>query len=408
MKVITLIGDGMADWPIKELNNQTILEAAETPTLDKIASQGIIGTVKNTPDGMPPASDVANLSALGYNPKEGYTGRGPLEALSMGVKLEKTDIAYRCNVVHIEDNIMKDYSAGHIESEESIQIIKDLAKEFNNERFQFHPGISYRHLLVDKQGDSTIECTPPHDISDKLITDHLPKNGQTDKNVEDILNLMAKAHEFLLEHPINKKRLADGKFAAINIWPWSQGTPPTINNFYNMYALKGGMISAVDLLKGIGVAAGLDVINVPGATGYLDTVFEKKAEYAFDYLVKQDKDFVFIHVEAPDETGHEGDYKKKVQAVEFFDRRTVKVLIDLLDDAKVDYKIMLMPDHYTPVEIKTHSREPVPFGMYLSTGIENSSKKSKPSEKNYTEKNCQASDLHFDWGTDCFQYFLEL
>ncbi|MFP4521412.1 MAG: cofactor-independent phosphoglycerate mutase [Fibrobacterota bacterium] len=392
MKNIIAVGDGMADWKIPQLGGKTILEAADTPNMDRLSREGILGTVRTVPEGMEPGSDVANLSIMGYNPKKFYTGRGPLEALSLGVELGENDIAYRMNLVTIEENLMKDYSAGHISTEDSGPLVRDLANEMNDDRFSVYPGTGYRHLLVDSSGKNSLKCTPPHDISGRSIAEYTPK-GEANM---DILEFMGKAHTFLENHPFNEKRVSSGRNPASHIWPWGQGTRPSMPKFREYYGLDGGVISAVDLLKGIASGAGLEVIDVPGATGFLDTAFEAKAEYAVRFL--EDNDFIYIHVEAPDETGHLGDYKKKTEAVESFDKRMLGTFLKLMEGK--DYRIMILPDHYTPVEIKTHSAEPVPFLIYSTRGGGGSNKK-------YTEKNCGESGLHFEDGPSALEYFLK-
>jgi len=303
MKYVILLGDGMADYPLKELGGKTPLEFARTPYMDRIASEGTLGLVNTIPSGFLPGSDIANLSVLGYDPRKYYTGRGPLEAASQGVQLEPDDVAFRCNLVAIgarEAPVMEDFTSGHISSSEARQIIDDLQRKLGTAEFQFYPGVGYRHLLVWRQGKESLKTTPPHDITGKLINDYLPQgNGALEIN-----SLMQHCREILLDHPVNRLRLSEGKKPATSIWPWGQGRAPRIVPFTKKYHLTGGIISAVDLLKGIGVLAGLKVIHVEGATGYTDTNYLGKAEKALEAL--RGLDFVFVHVEAPDEMGHEG------------------------------------------------------------------------------------------------------
>ncbi len=359
MKLVVLLGDGMADLPLPELQGRTVLQAAFKPNMDSLAKRGRSGLVRTVADGFPPGSDVANLSVMGYEPASHYTGRAPLEAAAMGVPLGEGDIAFRCNFVTIEDGIMKDYSAGHITSEEGRELIEALRPIMPNQRL--YPGVSYRNLLVLQAGGSAI-CTPPHDISDQPVGEHLPRGQDADL----LINLMNAAGSILDGHPINKKRTLEGKRPANAIWLWGQGPAPAMPSFAKRFGLKGGMISAVDLLKGIGRYAGMRIIDVYGATGNIDTNYEGKVQAALEALL--DLDYVYIHVEAPDEAGHEGDINLKVKAIELFDRRVVGPVVKGLDERGWDWRVLLLPDHATPISIKTHSREPVPFTI-AGTGI---------------------------------------
>jgi 2,3-bisphosphoglycerate-independent phosphoglycerate mutase len=369
MKYIVLLGDGMADYPSKLLGGKTPLECALTPFLDQIAAQGTLGLVDTIPQGLTPGSDVANLSVLGYNPAETYTGRGPLEAASMGISLGPNDIAYRCNLVTIGDQgtdqaFMDDFTAGRISSAEAGEIIQDINKKLSSSQLQFFPGVGYRHLLVWRDAAGSPQTAPPHDIPGKAIAQYLP----TGDCAVEVNELMRKAAEVLKDHPINVKRLADGKREANSIWLWGQGRKPQIVPLTQKYDFKGGMISAVDLLNGLGVIAGLKVLRVEGATGYIDTNYEGKANMALDAL--KFMDFVFLHLEAPDEMGHEGNAEGKIQAIEFFDEKIVGTILNNIDSFG-DYRILVLSDHPTPVDLKTHVGDPSPFAVLSSRNDEN-------------------------------------
>ena len=360
MKFVVILGDGMADLPLAALQGKTPLQWANKPNMDRIARLGRNGLALTVPEGFPPGSDVANLSVAGYEPQKYYTGRAPLEAAAMGVLLAEGDTAFRCNFVTIENGIMLDYSAGHITSEEGRELIDALKPSMPGHRL--YAGVSYRNLLVLKAGARAI-CTPPHDISDQPVQGHLPRGEEAML----LLELMDAAQPILARHPVNLKRVAAGRKPANAIWLWGQGPAPAMPSFPELYGLKGAMISAVDLLKGIGVYAGLEVINVPGATGTLDTNYEGKVQAALEALRRLD--FVYLHIEAPDEAGHEGDLDQKVRAIELFDRLAVGPLIEGLESVGDDWRVLLMPDHATPISIKTHSSDPVPFAI-MGTGIE--------------------------------------
>jgi len=359
MKYAVLIGDGMADYPIEELGGRTILQAARTPAMDSIAARGKAGLAKTVPEGFPPGSDVANMSIFGYDPAIYYSGRAPLEAASMGVALAADDVAFRCNLITIENGKIKDYSAGHISSDEAEILIDTLDSELRTEKVRFYPGISYRHLLVagNDLGAET-ECTPPHDITGERKDDYLPR-GKEGEFFSDLIE----ASTVVLElHPVNLKRVQEGKNPANSIWVWGQGYAPKFKTFQELYGKNGAIISAVDLLKGIGIYAGLDVIEVPGATGYLDTNYEGKASAAIEAL--KTRDFVFVHVEAPDEAGHEGILEKKLKAVEDFDSRIVAPILKHAEASDEPFTILVLPDHPTPISVKTHTRDPIPFAIY--------------------------------------------
>jgi 2,3-bisphosphoglycerate-independent phosphoglycerate mutase len=367
MKYLVLIGDGMADRPVQELGGKTPLMAARTPNMDALAKGGEIGLVHTIPKGLPKGSEIANLSIFGYDPRQYYTGRGPLEAASMGVELGPEDVAFRVNLVTLEavggSVIMEDYSAGHISTEEGGAIIQDLGKELGNAVFRFYPGVSYRHLLVWRGQVEKIEkikTIPPHDITEQEIGEYLPKG----EGAQELIKLMTDTQILLKNHPINQTRLQAGKRAANATWPWGQGKVPQMPSFSERFGLKGGVISAVDLIKGIGISAGLRVIAVPGATGYLDTNYQGKAEYGLQAL--EHDDFVYIHVEAPDEASHNGDLEAKIAAIEAFDEKVVGTIVKGMAN-RGDHRIMVLPDHPTPLEIRTHADDPVPFLIYDST-----------------------------------------
>jgi 2,3-bisphosphoglycerate-independent phosphoglycerate mutase len=366
MKYVILLGDGMADHPIDSLGGKTPLQAANKPNMDLVARQGRTGLVRTVPEGLPPGSDVANLSVLGYDPQKYYSGRAPLEAAAMGVHLAKDDIAFRCNLVSVTNGLMEDYSAGHITSDEGRELIKSLKQLMPGERL--YPGVSYRNLLVLKAGAEAV-CTPPHDIMDQPIEDHLPRG----KDSELLIELMEATRPVLASHPVNKKRVADGKRPANMIWLWGQGAAPSMPTFQDRFGLRGAMISAVDLLKGIGTYAGLEVIDVPGATGDIDTNYAGKVQAALEAL--KHLDFVYLHIEAPDEAGHEGDVEQKVKAIELFDQNVVGPMIQGLKESGEDWRALLLPDHATPLSLRTHTREPVPFAM-IGNGIEQDGVKS--------------------------------
>lgn len=365
MKYILVLCDGMADFKIDALGGKTPLEAAKKPNIDFMAKTAMQGFVKTVPDGMKPGSDVANLSALGYDAKACYTGRSPLEALSLGIDLQPTDVALRCNLVTLSDDepyeakTMIDYSSGEITTAESELLMKSVAQSLNDNTFEFYPGVSYRHCLVCHNGRTDSDLTPPHDITGKKIADYLPKGY----NADVYLSLMKKSAEILKSHPVNLERKRQGKRTADSIWLWGQGTKPRLQNFTERYGIKGAMISAVDLLKGIAVGSGMQSIDVEGATGTIDTNFDGKAKAALDAL--KDNDFCFIHLEAPDECGHQKDAKGKTRSIELIDEKIIGAIIKGMKDS--EFKMLVMPDHFTPIATGTHDATPVPFLMYSSS-----------------------------------------
>ena len=400
-KFVVLCGDGMADYPVTELGGKTPLQAANTPHLDRMAQQGTLGLVRTVPPGMPPGSDVANLSIFGYDPALHFTGRAPLEAAAMGVPLSPQDVAFRCNLVTLGARngraYMDDFSAGHIPTEESRELIKKIGETLGSEKFQFYPGVSYRHLLVWRQGERglTVKTTPPHDISGKEIAEFLPRGtGQ-----EEILALMEKAKGFLPDSPVNQRRRQEGKKPANAIWLWGQGKAPALLPMTERFGLRGSVISAVDLMKGIGFYAGLEIIHVPGATGYLDTNYAGKAESALREVSR--KDFVYVHLEAPDEASHNGNLKDKIRAIEDFDQKIVGPILRGLEPFP-DFRVLALPDHPTPIVLKTHSSEPVPFVIFSSED------RKKPTQEGsfFDETSAQKTGCFLDRGHELMEKFI--
>jgi 2,3-bisphosphoglycerate-independent phosphoglycerate mutase len=387
MKYIMLVGDGMADRPIKDIDNATPLEAARTPNMDFIAKQGRVGMAVTVPEGLQAASDVANMALLGYDPHKYYCGRGPLEAANMGIEINGNEVAFRCNTVTVSDDKMADYSAGHIKSKEAEEIIAALNKGFACNPVRFYPGVSYRHLAVidcikskiDKEKLVKTICTPPHDIMDKPIARYLP-HGEASGFLTD---MMLKSRNILEKQDVNKVRIDLGENPANMIWFWGQGLRPAMPFFKDKFNMSGSIISAVDLIKGLGKIIGLEVINVPGATGYYDTDYLAKSKYALKSLEKND--FVFVHVEAPDEAGHNGDLRNKIAAIENFDKLVVGTVLDAFKKNK-GFRIMVLPDHATPISVRTHTRDPIPFAM-CGQGIE------KGKIQNYAEAPARESDI---------------
>lgn len=365
MKYLILVGDGMGGHPLDELQGKTTLEAASTPEMDRLCGTGEFFLTKTVPVGFQPGSDVANLSLMGYDPAKYYTGRAPLEAASMGVQLAPDETAFRCNFVNLAlddetHGTMVDFTSDHITTEESRQLIKALNAACGNETFTFHAGISYRHLLVVKGKLPDFTTVPPHDHTDKDISAFRQDYFRSSQWKELILT----AERVMREHPVNRQRIRDGKRPALSIWPWGEGKMPTMSTVGDKFAITGGMISAVDLLKGIGVNAGLRVVDIPGATGFIDTNYEGKAQAALDIL--KDNDFVYVHLEAPDESGHQGSIANKLQAIEDFDSKIVGRITKALDAQNTDYRVVITMDHFTPIAVKTHTGEPVPTILYDS------------------------------------------
>jgi 2,3-bisphosphoglycerate-independent phosphoglycerate mutase len=361
MKVIILLGDGMSDELYSELGNKSPLQAAQTPNMDFMARHGLVGLAHTVPNGLPPGSDVANLSVFGYDPRNCYTGRSPLEAVSMGVTLGPDDVAFRMNLVTLKPHgssiYMQDFSAGHISTAEAHELVDTLQKELGSADIEFHAGVGYRHLMVWRGGKDGMKGTPPHDITNKSILDFLPKGDGADT----LNNIMNHAQMVLHNHPVNVRRKEEGHLPANSIWLWGHGKTPKIAPFREKFGMSGAVISAVDLIKGIGICAGLDIINVEGATGYIDTNYLGKAQAALTAL--EDHDFVYVHVEAPDEASHGGNMQHKLQAIEDFDRQVVGTVLEGVKKFG-DYAILCTPDHPTPVKLMTHTSDPVPFIIY--------------------------------------------
>ena len=369
MKYVIVLGDGMADEPLEALQGRTPLEYAQTPAMDRLSKWSEIGMVQTVPEGMKPGSDVANLAVLGYNPKENYSGRSPLEALSIGVPMEATDIALRCNIVTLseedkpfEELTIIDHSSSEISTEDCGILVEEVKKVLQNEIYRFYVGTSYRHCLIWKKG-SVMELVQPHDVLGQVIGQHLPKD-------EMLLYMMKKSYEILKDHPINIERKKQGLNPANCCWFWGAGTKPKVSDFYEKTGKKGLMVSAVDLLKGIAVGAHMGVAQVEGANGGLHTNYEGKVEAAVQGLTKEGYDFVYVHVEAPDEMGHQGSIERKVQAIEYLDSRVIGPICDKLDAAGEDYRMLVLPDHPTPIRIRTHSSDSVPYLLFDSTARE--------------------------------------
>ncbi|NLK86108.1 MAG: cofactor-independent phosphoglycerate mutase [Clostridiaceae bacterium] len=364
MKYVVVLGDGMADYPVPQLGNRTPLQSAAKPNIDFLAANGETGMVRTIPEGIPPGSDAANLSVMGYDPNKYYTGRSPLEAVSMGVELSPTDLAFRCNLVTLkidgdyENAVMEDYSSDEISTAESTALIEEINRHLSSEEIRFHPGISYRHCMVWHTGEGRRTFTPPHDILERVIAPYLPAGDKS----EFFLEMQRKSYEILRDHPVNKSRTSRGLRPANSIWLWGEGSKPAIPKFTDKYGINGSVVSAVDLIKGIGICAGLDSVDVDGVTGNINTNFKGKAEAALKEL-KNGKDFVYVHVEAPDECGHRYEIENKVKSIEYIDELVVGTLLDGLS-AFDDYSIMVLPDHPTPLSLRTHTPEPVPYIIY--------------------------------------------
>ncbi len=363
MKYIIVLGDGMADEPIQALDGKTPLQAAEKKSIDALAKTGEVGLAYMVPEGMSPGSDTANLSVIGYNPKVYYSGRSPLEALSIGVDMKETDVSLRCNIVTLseaeenyEEKTILDHSSSEISTEDAAILVEALKEGLKKEGYEFYVGTSYRHLLVWSHG-KVVELTPPHDILTKRIGEYLPED-------EVLRDMMKKSYEILVNHPVNLKRKEQGLNPANSAWFWGAGTKPALKSFEEKTGKRGVMISAVDLLKGIAVGTEMDTIIVEGANGGLHTNYEGKARAALDALLKQEYDFAYIHVEAPDEMGHQGLVNEKIQAIEFIDEKIVKVLVEELNQSGEDYRILILPDHPTPIRVRTHTSGPVPYLLY--------------------------------------------
>lgn len=382
MKYIVILGDGMADEPLAQLGDKTPLDVANTPVMDSLAGMGELGLAKTVPDTMKPGSDVANLSVLGYDPEKNYSGRSPLEALSVRVQMDPTDVIFRCNIVTLSEDepyaqkTIIDHSAGEISTEDADILMDAVREAFNSENIQFHTGTSYRHITVWKNGE-ILDMAQPHDHLGQVIEPFLPQHSL-------FRGMMEKSFDILNNHPLNLKRAAEGKNKANSLWFWGAGTKPSLQNFKEKTGLSGAMISAVDLLKGIAVGADMKVIDVPGATGSLHTNYEGKAGAAVKALLEDGCDYVYIHVEAPDEMGHQGNVDHKIKSIEYLDSRVIGPVKEAMDASGEDYRLLIMPDHPTPICIRTHTRNPVPYILYDSTA-------QKKVIRRFTEKEAEAT-----------------
>lgn len=397
MKYVIILGDGMADEPVEQLQGKTPLEAAVTPAMDELAAKSEIGLLHTIPEGMKPGSDTANLAVLGYDPKKYYTGRSPLEALSIGVPMEDTDVALRCNIVTLteeepyEQKKIIDHSSSEIETEEAGILLNAVRAELESEDYRFYLGTSYRHCTIWKNG-SVVPLTPPHDHLGEMIRAYLPED-------EILRDMQKRSYEILANHPVNLERKAKGLNPANSLWFWGAGTKPMLSPFEELYGKKGVMISAVDLLKGIAVGAGMRNIHVAGANGGLHTNYEGKAQAAVDALLKEGADFAYIHLEAPDEMGHQGSLERKIQAIENLDSRIIRPVKEQMDASGEPYRMLILPDHPTPLRIRTHSSDPVPYLLYDST---------RPLESKllYNEKDAKVSGIYREHGHEMMRYLL--
>ena len=401
MKYLVMLCDGMADEPNEALGNSTPMEKANKPCMDSLAAKAEVGIVKTVAEGLKPGSDVANLSVLGYEPAVYYSGRSPLEAASIGIDLKDTDVTLRCNLVTLSDDedyenkTILDYCADDISSEEAKILIEYIQEKLGNDVFRFYPGVSYRHCLVWSNGNPHPGVlTPPHDITGKVITDYIPKG----EAVDELYDLMKKSYDLLKDHPVNQARIARGKRPANSIWLWGEGTKPLLDNFSEKFGIKGSMISAVDLLKGIAICAGMNSVDVDGATGYLDTNFDGKCKAAIEEF-KNGADLVYIHVEAPDECGHRGEIENKVKAIEMIDEHILGPVVEFLKDYD-DFAVLVCPDHPTPLSIRTHTSTPVPYLIYDSKNEINSG------VKVFCEKEARETGNYIEKGFTMMNYFL--
>lgn len=400
MKYVVVLGDGMADEPIAELGDKTPLEYADTPNMDRLSKLSEVGMVHTIPEGMKPGSDTANLSVMGYDPKKYYSGRSPLEALSIGVSMKDTDIAIRCNIVTIseddvpfEERTIIDHSSSEISTEDCAVLLEEVKKALENETYQFYVGTSYRHCLIWNQGQ-VVELTPPHDVLGQVIGQYLPKD-------EALREMMKKSYDILVNHPINIERKKRGLNPANCCWFWGAGTKPMLSSFEEKTGKKGMMVSAVDLLKGIAVGAGMGVALVEGANGGLHTNYAGKVEAAVKAVTEDGYDFSYIHVEAPDEMGHQGSVERKVQAIEYLDKQVIGPVVEKLKKAGVDFRLLVLPDHPTPICVRTHTSDNVPYMLYDST-------KQESHTWNYNEREGRASGNLVSEGHRLIDKFLEL
>ncbi|MCZ6748095.1 MAG: cofactor-independent phosphoglycerate mutase [SAR324 cluster bacterium] len=391
MKYVIIQGDGMGDEPIAELGGKTPLEAAQTPHFDWVAGQGQIGLLHTIPEGLPPGSDVGNLSLFGYDPALYYTGRSPLEAAAMGVELGPQDVAFRMNLVACVGSgageTLADYSGGHIDSASAAELVQAVSAELADEEIQFYPGVSYRHLMVWRGGSEAMKTTPPHDITGQAIAGHLPRGD----GAQPLLDVMRRSREIFEHHPVNRRRSAEGGTPVTQVWLWGQGKAPRMPTFEQCHGLKGAVISAVDLVRGLAVYAGFDIVTVPGATAFLDTNYRGKGEHALAALA--DHDLVFVHIEAPDEAGHMGDVVEKVKAIESIDREIVGPLIEGLPTVG-PFKLLITSDHATPVARRTHVAAPVPFAMATGDQLRNGKLRKKYGETEAERSGVRIPDGH--------------
>lgn len=403
MKYVVVLCDGMADYPVPALGGKTPMMCADKPHIDALAKKAEVGLVRTVAPGMKPGSDVANMSVLGFDPTKYYTGRSPLEAASIGVDLKDTDVTLRTNLVTLsdeenyEDKTMVDYCAGDISTEEAAEIMRDVQAHFGNSEFSFYPGVSYRHCLVWANGTTDLgDMTPPHDISGRVIGEYLSKS----ENAKKLVQMMKDSYAVLKDHPVNKKRVSEGKRPANSIWLWGEGKKPMLPSFYDTFGLKGAIVSAVDLLKGIGKCAKMETPQVEGATGYIDTNFEGKAEAAVQAL-KNGCDFAYIHLEAPDECGHRNEPENKVKAIEMIDSRVLPIVLQGLEEIGEDYKVMILPDHPTPIVTQTHASDPVPYLIYHKNA-------EQQGVDTINEETAKATGVFIDHGPDIMKHFLEV
>ncbi len=403
MKYIVILADGMADEPILELEGKTPLEYAYTPVIDSYATKSTIGMVKTIPEGCPKGSDTANLSVLGYSPKKYYFGRSPLEALSMGVELKDTDVTFRTNIITLseeedtyEERRILDHSADEITTEEAKVLIQEIERQLGDEVRKFYPGVSYRHLLVWDKGTTKVKLTPPHDILDQKTGDYRPEGDHADI----IWDLMKKSYEILNHHPINELRRKKGLKPANSIWIWGEGSKPQLPSFKEKYGVEGAVISAVDLIKGIGIAAGMKSIDVEGATGNVHTNYKGKADAAISWIVKEDKDFVYVHLEGPDECGHRNEMENKIKAIELIDEKIVKPIIHEFTENNIDFRLLVVPDHPTPLKYRTHTADPVPFMIFDSINHE------FQEHNRYAEKFAKETGVFIEEGENLMDFFI--
>ena len=402
MKYVVILGDGMADWPIEELGDKTPLEYANTPFMDKLSETAELGMVRTVPEGMSPGSDTANLSVLGYNPKKYYSGRSPLEALSIGVDMKNTDVALRCNIVTLsededryEDRTIIDHSSSEISTEDAAVLIDAVKSELERDGYTFYVGTSYRHLLIIDKG-TVMPLVQPHDVLGQVVGDKLPK--------DDVLrDMMIRSYDILVNHPINVERKKKGLNPANSLWFWGAGTKPALTSFQGKVGKSGAMISAVDLLKGIAVGADMKVISVEGANGGLNTNYEGKADAAVDALINHNIEFVYVHVEAPDEMGHQGSVERKIKAIENLDSRIIKRVYEGVTAAGEDIRMLIMPDHPTPIKIRTHTDEPIPYMLFDSTKT-----LGEEPHRTYCEKNAKETGVYEENGYKLIEKLLEV